>query len=122
MILIGLDSLRADLVDDRFSPHVTPHAEAFMKGGTRFTNALTPLARTFPSMLAMLTGRHPHSSGAIMNLLPRSRIDDSESLPRVLSRAGYQTVFAMDEMRFANIDTSYGFEQTITPPSVPPSS
>jgi hypothetical protein len=116
VILIGLDSLRADLVDDRLSPHVTPHAEAFMKGGTRFTDALTPLARTFPSMCALLTGRHPHHSGAIMNLLPREAIDDSESLPRVLSRAGYQTVYAMDEVRFANIDTSYGFEQTITPP------
>jgi hypothetical protein len=116
VILIGLDSLRADLVDDRLSPHVTPHVEAFMKSGTRFTNALTPLARTFPSMCAMLTGRHPHHSGAIMNLLPREAIDDSESLPRILSRSGYQTVYAMDEVRFANIDSSYGFEQTITPP------
>jgi hypothetical protein len=116
VILIGLDSLRADLVDGQLSPHVTPNAEAFMKAGTHFTNGLTPLARTFPSMLAMLTGRHPHHSGAIMNLLPRGEIDDSESLPRTLARAGYETVYAMDEVRFANIDTSYGFQQTITPP------
>lgn len=116
VILIGMDSLRADLFDEDLSPHVTPNAEAFMKGGTRFTDALTPLARTFPSMLTMLTGRHPHSTGAIMNLLPRKVIDDSESLPRTLSRAGYETVYAMDEVRFANIDTSYGFDQTITPP------
>jgi arylsulfatase A-like enzyme len=116
VILIGMDSLRADLVDERLSPHVTPNTEAFMKGGTRFTNALTPLARTFPSMCTMLTGRHPHHTGAIMNLLPRTLIDDSESLPRVLSRAGYETVYSMDEVRFANIDTSYGFQQTITPP------
>jgi hypothetical protein len=67
-------------------------------------------------MLTMLTGRHPHHTGAIMNLLPRNLIDDSESLPRVLSRAGYETVYSMDEVRFANIDTSYGFDQTITPP------
>jgi hypothetical protein len=116
VILIGMDSLRADLVDERLSPHVTPNSEAFMKGGTRFTNALTPLARTFPSMCAMLTGRHPHHTGAIMNLLPRNVIDDSGSLPRVLSGAGYEAVYAMDEVRFANIDTSYGFQQTITPP------
>lgn len=116
VILIGLDSLRADLVDERLSPHATPNVEAFMKGGTRFSNALTPLARTFPSMLAMLTGRHPHHSGAIMNLLPREVIDDTDSLPRTLAQLGYETVYAMDEVRFANIDTSYGFEQTITPP------
>ncbi|HKE94878.1 MAG TPA: sulfatase-like hydrolase/transferase [Povalibacter sp.] len=116
IILIGMDSLRADLVDEQLSPHVTPNTEAFMKSAMRFTNAYTPLARTFPSMCTMLTGRHPHHTGAIMNLLPRNLIDDSESLPRVLSRAGYETVYSMDEVRFANIDTSYGFDQTITPP------
>lgn len=116
IILIGMDSLRADLVDEQVSPHVTPNTEAFMKGGMRFANALTPLARTFPSMSTMLTGRHPHHTGAIMNLLPRDLIDDSGSLPRVLSQAGYETVYSMDEVRFANIDTSYGFQQTITPP------
>lgn len=116
IILIGMDSLRADLLDEAVSPHVTPNTEAFMKDAMRFTNAFTPLARTFPSMCTMLTGRHPHHTGAIMNLLPRNLIDDSESLPRVLSRAGYETVYAMDEVRFANIDTSYGFDQTITPP------
>ena len=51
-----------------------------------------------------------------MNLLPRDLIHEGDSLPRILSRAGYHTVFAMDEVRFANIDTSYGFDQTITPP------
>jgi arylsulfatase A-like enzyme len=116
IILIGMDSLRADLVDEEYSPHLTPNTEAFMKGAMRFTNAYTPLARTFPSMVTMLTGRHPHHTGAIMNLLPRALIDDSESLPRALSRAGYETVYSMDEVRFANIDTSYGFDQTITPP------
>jgi hypothetical protein len=116
IILIGMDSLRADLVDEQLSPHVMPNTEAFMKNAMRFTNAYTPLARTFPSMVTMLTGRHPHHTGAIMNLLPRDLIDDSESLPRALSRAGYETVYSMDEVRFANIDTSYGFEQTISPP------
>lgn len=116
IILIGMDSLRADLVDEELSPHVTPNTESFMKSALRFTNAYTPLARTFPSMCTMLTGRHPHHTGAIMNLLPRNLIDDSDSLPRVLSRAGYETVYSMDEVRFANIDTTYGFDQTITPP------
>ncbi|HEY6125069.1 MAG TPA: sulfatase-like hydrolase/transferase [Steroidobacteraceae bacterium] len=116
VILIGLDSLREDLVDEKFSPHATPHLAAFMKDGTWFSNAMTPLARTFPSMCAMFTGRRPHHSGAVMNLLPRNLIDDSESLPRILARAGYKTVYATDEVRFANIDESFGFVQTITPP------
>ena len=76
IILIGLDSLRADLLDPQISPGVTPHIDAFMDQGVEFTNAITPLARTFPSMMAMLTGRHPHQTGAVMNLLPRDQIHD----------------------------------------------
>ena len=116
VILIGLDSLRADLLDPQMSPGVTPHVDAFMAQGVEFTNAITPLARTFPSMMAMLTGRHPHHTGAAMNLLPRDQIHDQESLPRILVRAGYRTAYATDEVRFSNIDASYGFEQTINPP------
>jgi len=116
VILIGLDSLRSDLLDEQTSPHVTPHLEAFLKEGTRFSNAMTPLARTFSSLCAMLTGRRPHQTGAVMNLLPRGLVDDRESLPRVLSRAGYHTAYATDEVRFSNIDASFGFAQTITPP------
>jgi hypothetical protein len=116
VILIGLDSLREDLLDERLSPNVTPHLATFMKKGTHFTNAITPLARTFPSMCSMLTGLSPHTSGAVMNLLPRDLIDDHQSMPRLLARAGYQTVYATDEVRFANIDTTFGFAQTISPP------
>jgi len=116
IVLIGLDSLRADLLDPAKSPGVTPHVDAFMKEGTLFTNAVTPLARTFPSMMSMLTGRHPHHSGAVMNLLPRELIDDKDSLPRLLTEAGYHAAYVTDEVRFSNIDASYGFSQTILPP------
>ena len=85
VILIGLDSLRADLLDKQVSPGVTPHLDDFMKQGVSFTNAITPLARTFPSMIAMLSGRHPHKTGAVMNLLPRDLIREGDSLPRILA-------------------------------------
>ena len=116
VILIGLDSMRADLLDEGAPPNASPNVAAFMKSGVRFSNAITPLARTFPSMSSMLTGRHPHRTGAVMNLLPRKLVDDSESLPRILARAGYKTAYATDETRFSNIDESFGFSQVISPP------
>lgn len=116
VILIGLDSLRADLLEKGAPPGAIPHIEAFMKAGTRFSNAMTPLARTFPSMCSMLTGRHPHHTGAVMNLLSRELVDDRESLPRILASAGYHTAYATDEVRFSNIDSSFGFAQAISPP------
>lgn len=116
VILIGLDSMRADLLNKSISPGVSPNIAAFMKSGVHFSNAITPLARTFPSMCTMLTGRQPHRTGAVINLLPRELVDDSESLPRILARAGYKTAYATDETRFSNIDETFGFSQVITPP------
>ena len=34
----------------------------------------------------------------------------------MLRAAGYRTVYSTDEVRFANFDESYGFDQVITPP------
>ena len=95
VILIGLIPARGT-ADKQVSPGVTPHLDDFMRQGVSFTNAITPLARTFPSMIAMLSGRHPHKTGAVMNLLPRDLIREGDSLPRILGRAGYRTIYATD--------------------------
>ena len=99
VILIGLDSLRSDIVFPEASVEKTPHLKDFMSGAVGFSNAMTPLARTFPSMTSILTGRRPHSTGAIINLLPRDLVREGDTLPRVLGRAGYNTAYATDEVR-----------------------
>jgi arylsulfatase A-like enzyme len=116
VILIGLDSLRADIVHPTASEDFTPNLIRFIEGGTLFTDAITPLARTFPSVTTILTGRHPHTTGAVMNLSPRDIIHEGDTLGRIMGRAGYSTTYATDEVRFSNIDASYGFETQITPP------
>ncbi len=115
IILIGLDSLRADYVESA-RHDVTPMLDAFLPDTARFTDTVTPLARTFPAWVSILTGRNPHSTGAFVNLLPREQIQVDETLPAILRRNGYRTVFAMDETRFANIDLTYGFDQLVSPP------
>jgi hypothetical protein len=116
IIYIGIDSLRADMVPlDASSPH-TPELNRFLSGATRFSDAITPLARTFPSWVALLTGRHPHTSGAYMNLLPRDLVDTKGTIADTLRAAGYRTVYAVDEVRFSNVDESYGFDKRISPP------
>jgi hypothetical protein len=116
VILIGLDSLRLDLVDPATSPKVTPTLAKFVEQATWFADATTPLARTFPSMTSLLTGRQPHKTGAYMNLLPRDMIKEGDTLGRILGRAGYRSIYATDEVRFSNIDVTFGFDQAITPP------
>lgn len=111
VFFIGVDSLRQDAVD----PARTPHIHQFMTGAVRMTEAITPLARTFPSWVAILTGRHPHTTGAYQNLLPRDRLRVGNTLPALLRAHGYETSYGIDETRFSNIDASYGFDQTFTP-------
>jgi len=114
IVIIGLDSLRYDAV--RRQPALTPSIDAFLQESVLFSDATTPLARTFPSWVSLITGRHPHTTGATVNLLPRHIIHTGETLPQLLSRAGYRSVYAIDEVRFSNLDLSYGFDQMIAPP------
>jgi hypothetical protein len=116
VVLIGIDSLRLDIVDRDAPVALAPNLREFLDGSVWFTDTMTPLARTFPSVTSILTGRQPHKTGAYMNLPPRDFIREGDTLGRVFGRGGYHTAFAMDEARFANFDTSYGFDQAITPP------
>lgn len=115
VVLIGIDSLRTDVIGTRGDPGYTPNLTAFLREGQLFTDVTTPLARTFPSWVALLTGRDPMRTGVRENLLPRAAIHTGLTLADRLRAAGYRTVFATDEVRFSNIDASYGFDQTITP-------
>lgn len=116
VIFIGIDSLRTDVMPVDASSPLTPNINRFLARATRFPDAVTPLARTFPSWVSLLTGRHPHTTGAFNNLLPRDRIDTQGTLADALRDQGYQTIYAIDEVRFSNIDESYGFEKVIAPP------
>jgi arylsulfatase A-like enzyme len=113
VILIGLDSLRTDFVQQETA--WTPSIDAFLDQSVVFSDAYTPLARTFPAWVSIVSGRHPHTTGAIVNLLPREFIDEGPTLPAVLGENGYRTVYAIDEVRFSNLDKSYGFDEMLAP-------
>jgi sulfatase-like protein len=116
IILIGLDSLRDDVVGTPATGELTPNVDAFLAGSTRFTDTTTPLARTFGSWISILSGRHPVTTNARINLMPRKLVREGETLPKRLKSRGFTTLYATDEVRFANIDASYGFDRVATPP------
>ena len=74
------------------------------------------MPRTFGSWVSILTGRSPVSTGARNNLTPRDVLAANPTIADVLRTAGYHTVYSTDEVRFANIDESFGFDEVITPP------
>lgn len=116
IILIGVDSLRPDVVTSADASRIVPAISGFTKQAVVFSDVMTPLARTFPSWVSILTGRHPHTTGAVVNLVSRDHVRTGRTLPDLLREAGYRTVYAIDEVRFANIDGSYGFDKVIAPP------
>lgn len=117
IILIGIDSLRGDALGGRNGLGLTPHIDKFIRdGGHQFTDAITPLARTFPSWTSILSGKYPTSTGARENLLSFSQLRQFDTVAEIARRAGYHTIYATDEVRFSNIDATYGFDQVITPP------
>jgi Sulfatase len=116
VILIGIDSLRNDLSVPRRGAAETPNIHAFLGGARRFNDALSPLARTYAAWVTILTGRHPVTTNARVNLMPRHLVHEGDTLAGALHDRGYRSVYATDEVRFANFDRSYGFDQLITPP------
>ncbi len=116
IIILGIDSLRNDLTIPKRGPADAPAIREFLQGARRFDDATTPLARTYPSWMSILTGRHPVSTNARYNLMPRHLVHEGETLGDALRAHGYRSIYATDEVRYANFDRSFGFDQTVTPP------
>ena len=115
IIILGIDSLRLEQLRRFGGTGVTPNLDRFLAKADLFSDTTTPAARTFSSWIAILTGRAPTVTGARFNLAERSSVKANPTIADVLKQAGYHTVYSTDEVRFANIDESYGFDQVITP-------
>lgn len=117
IIIIGLDSFRPDhLKQPADTVSITPNLDAFLTEAYRFDRTYTPMARTYPAWMSILTGRYPIEHGARFNLLnPKYLKDRERSLPFLLKAKGYTTAYSIDETRFSNIDKRYGFDITVTP-------
>lgn len=116
IILIGVDSLRPDFLGFFGYETITPHIDQFLQKATVFSESLTPLARTYPAWVSILTGKYPKETGVRFNLAKYIHFDLKQTLPNRLREIGYKTIFATDEVRFSNIDQSFGFDKTVTPP------
>lgn len=109
IIIIGIDSLRPDFTQ------LTPNIATFINTAANFTNASTPLARTFPAWMSILTGEYPIHNGARLSLPDQSTLNVENTLAKQLQQAGYKTIFGIDEQRFSNIDKHFGFDVILGP-------
>lgn len=116
IIFIGIDSLRPDFLGHFGARKQTPHLDDFLTQASVFNEAVTPLARTYPAWVSILTGLYPKHNGIRTNLQESTGLTSTHTLPSILQKKGYETLFATDESRFSNIDQRFGFNNVITPP------
>jgi len=116
IIIVGIDSLRPTILDFFGGDVTTPFIDDYLKSATVFSEAITPLARTYPSWVSILTGEYPMQNGVRTNLSGSSPAVLSQTIPSLLREQGYETAYAIDETRFSNIDTRFGFDNTINAP------
>lgn len=113
IVLIGVDSLSAEALES--TPQLMPNLAGLMDGAQRYSRAYTPMGRTFPAWVSILSGKSPAEHGAVFNLRNMEHVRRQELLTYRLRDMGYHTVFAIDERRFANIDESFGFDRVVGP-------
>lgn len=111
LVLIGIDSLKIEKINQQNTP--TLYNE--IKKSQRFINAITPIARTYPAWLSLLSGLSPSNHGHRFNLMSDQDIRELPLLSKELKKKGYHTIFASDERRFNSINKSHGFDTIIGP-------
>jgi Sulfatase len=116
VILIGIDSLRPDFIPAIKQANSEGLLSKIIEQGVTFTDTTTPLARTFPSYMSILTGKYPINHGARFNLYPRNEFFPVHTIAGELKSQGYNTIYATDESRFANFSYEFGFQEILTPP------
>ena len=94
VLILALDSLRSDRIE---SAEVMPRTSALAGQGTLFLHAFTPVARTFPSWVSLLTGREPRHTG-VRTMFPsvESRQDLGPTFMSELRDRGYRTFVVSD--------------------------
>lgn len=117
ILLLAVDSLRADRVFAPDEARRFPTLAKLAASGVRFRQAHVTVPRTFPSFVTLLTGRFPHHHG-IRHMFPSAaqRAAIGPALPAALHDAGYRThvisdyageIFSRTPLGFDDIDVPY---------------
>ena len=113
VIVIGVDSLSAYAIEN--FPEEFPAITALIQSGSYYERAYTPIGRTYPAWVSIVTGLEVADHKAYFNLLDRSESKGIDNLYKKLSINGYWGGFAMDERRFNNMGSEFGFDDVIGP-------
>ena len=111
IVVIGVDSVPPEAITNAN----TPNMAQWLRQSVRFSDAISPLARTYPAWVTVLTGLYPEHHGARYNLMPGNRVARQRSIVWRLNQAGYNSLYATDDRRFNPIGQDFGFQRVLGP-------
>jgi len=92
LLLIGIDSLRADHMSCYGYPRqTTPHIDRFAEGGTLFENTFSAYVPTTPGYASMLTGMDLFSTQVVALRHQGEMRAEVKTLAEILGEEGYNT-------------------------------
>ncbi|WP_299804682.1 sulfatase-like hydrolase/transferase [uncultured Shewanella sp.] len=116
IIILGIDGLRPDHLEYLGAdPQIAPNLNRLLNKMAIYKNAYTPQGRTYVAWMSLLTGQYPVNNGVRFNLAPPEMVNKTLPAIEILKTRGYHTTYAIDERRFNQIDSSYGFDNTVGP-------
>jgi len=89
IVLVTLDTLRADRLGSYGGPAVTPHIDVLASEGVLFENAVAPVPSTLPAHFSIFTSRYPRQLGVLDNETPLGA--NETTLAQLLHGRGYAT-------------------------------
>ncbi|MBI3072732.1 MAG: sulfatase [Deltaproteobacteria bacterium] len=117
VVLLVADSLRPDRISmNGHTRPTTPNIDRFAARAATFDDAISPLARTVPAWISILTGLYPHSHG-VRHVFPTRarRLPTLPSVARAFRNFGYRTVAISDFAGDFFPTFDLGFDELIGP-------
>ncbi len=115
ILLITTDQQRFDTIAALGNTEIhTPHLDWLADEGIAFTRAYTDCPVCMPARATIMNGKHAYAHGMTGNGGMEQAMEGRETLPGLLTAAGYQTR-AQGKMHFSPMRCHYGFEQMELP-------
>jgi choline-sulfatase len=106
LVLVTVDTLRADHVSSYGGVVPTPAFETLAREGTLIEQAYTPTPSTAPAHASLFTGLHPWRHRVLENAVPVD--DDLVTLAEILREAGFRTAAFVSSYV---LDPRFGFDR-----------
>jgi len=115
VVLITLDTVRADMFGSYGGRGETPRLDALAAEAARYEDAITTAPYTGPSHASLLTGLYPPQHG-LRDFLEQALPEDRRTLAEILSEHGYATAAFVSTYV---LDPRYGLDQGFERYSMP---